>query len=71
MGQRRRGKRRWPESLGINVRPTRRVRRPTEHTALGRILRDEKRAARAARQQAWAKGQRGEQSKQEEEVKGE
>jgi len=54
------------EWLGINIRPKRTVRRPTEDVALRRILRDEKRAARAARQQAWAKGQRGEHSREEE-----
>ena len=66
MGQRRLGKRTWWGRLGIDVRPRRGVRRPTEDEALSRILRDEKRAARAARQQAWTKGQRGKRAGEEE-----
>jgi len=54
---------RWLERLGIDVRPRRRVRRPTEEEALRRILIDEKRVARAARQQAWVKEQRGKHSR--------
>lgn len=38
-------------------RTKRGVRRPTEDLALGRIIRDEKRAARVARRQAWAEEQ--------------
>ncbi len=66
MAHRRLGNRRWFERLGINVRRRRRARRPTEEEALRRILIDEKRVARAARQEARVKAQRGKHSRHEE-----
>jgi len=59
MSRHRKQRVRWIRWLGLESAMDRRgVRRPTEDLALGRIQRHEKRAARAARDRAWAKEQR-------------